>query len=84
MQHDEVIWGVINPGHCSFKAKTVDNTFCRNKHNVTGLCNRTSCPLANSKYATLMHEEGTVLARPPLLPPPTARGLAAPLGCAAR
>ena len=53
MQHDEVIWSVINHGHCSFKAKLNNNaeTFCRNEYNNTGLCNRTSCPLANSRCA---------------------------------
>lgn len=63
MASDEIVWSIINNQFCSFKLKLPGNsskdqkstksTFCRNEHNVTGLCNRQSCPLANSRYATV-------------------------------
>ncbi|XP_010552679.1 PREDICTED: protein MAK16 homolog A isoform X1 [Tarenaya hassleriana] len=58
MQHDEVIWQVIRHKHCSFMAKIETGNFCKNPYNVTGICNRSSCPLANSRYATIREHDG--------------------------
>ena len=65
MQHDEMIWSVISQNFCSFKttigkAKSDKTHFCKNPYSVTGLCNRTSCPLANSKYATIREDNGRI------------------------
>ncbi|KAL1808233.1 hypothetical protein DCAR_0727648 [Daucus carota subsp. sativus] len=58
MQSDEIVWQVIRHKHCSFMSKIETGIFCRNPYNVTGTCNRSSCPLANSRYATIRDHEG--------------------------
>lgn len=56
---DELIWSVLNRQFCSFKIKPgKGDNFCRNEYNVSGLCTRLACPLANARYATVKNVEG--------------------------
>jgi protein MAK16 len=59
MNHDEAVWNIMGQTFCSFKVKTHDDKvrFCRNPYNVTGLCQRGVCPLANGQYATVIEHE---------------------------
>ncbi|KAL9178798.1 hypothetical protein ACHAXT_003929 [Thalassiosira profunda] len=63
---DEMIWQVINHQFCSYKSTLTKSKgankdkrqFCKHPYSTTGVCNRSSCPLANSKYATVREENG--------------------------
>ncbi|KAH7823198.1 putative Mak16 protein [Monocercomonoides exilis] len=57
---DELIWTCIKHGFCSSRAKTITQNFCRNPMNVSGLCKRSSCPLANASYATVVDRKGEI------------------------
>ncbi|KAJ4392635.1 Protein MAK16 [Didymella pomorum] len=60
MASDEIVWSIIGTDFCSYKLKTTkDQTFCRNEHNVSGFCSKQSCPLANSRYATIRSDPKT-------------------------
>jgi len=61
MQSDEVVWQIVNHGQCSYKVKNTVQSFCRNKYNISGFCNRVFCPLANSQYATVLEVKGKLV-----------------------
>lgn len=58
---DDLIWGIIGKlGFCSYKFVSKGQYFCKNEYNTTGFCSRQSCPLSNSKYATVIEKHGEI------------------------
>ncbi|KAG9393941.1 Mak16 protein [Carpediemonas membranifera] len=58
---DEVIWNVLKHSFCSHMVKTKKQTLCRYRYNVSGVCDRKSCTLANAEYATILEEKGKLI-----------------------
>ena len=58
---DALVWEILSYENCCFRVKTDTLIFCRNEENVTGLCDRKSCSLANSQYATVQLIKGKLI-----------------------
>jgi len=62
MQQDDIIWDTIMyKNECTFRKRTITRNFCKNPYNLTGLCTRKACPLANSQYCTVREDKGKYL-----------------------
>ena len=58
---DEITWNIIGrKGFCSFKYFSKNQYFCKNDLNITGFCSKQSCPISNSKYATVIEKNGEI------------------------
>jgi protein MAK16 len=58
--NEDLIWNIIGKKKfCCFKYNLqLNQSFCKNKFNLTGFCSRQSCPLANNTYATIIEKDG--------------------------
>ncbi|CCF73497.1 MAK16, protein MAK16 [Babesia microti strain RI] len=57
---DGVIWQLVKNGFCTYRLSSDTVNFCSNKYNATGLCNKSSCPLSNSNYSTVIEDIGNL------------------------
>lgn len=60
---DEIVWDVIGSGSCRYARKTDDPNkwLCTSPYSVNGICDRISCPLANSEYNTIIEDNGRIM-----------------------
>lgn len=59
--NDDLIWSIIGKNNfCSYKFNSKSQNFCKSEFNTTGFCSRQSCPLSNSKYATVIQKNGEI------------------------
>lgn len=61
MSQDGIVWECIGKRFCSFRVRTPTQNFCLNRYSITGVCERSLCPLANSQYATVLDVDGHVV-----------------------
>ncbi|MEN2497875.1 MAG: ribosome biosynthesis protein [Marteilia pararefringens] len=58
---DDFVFLTLSKSFCSYQNKTKNLVSCRNKNNLTGICARAACPLANTEYATVvMNDDNTI------------------------
>jgi protein MAK16 len=57
---DELVWQILDKQFCSYKRTGIDQDLCSHPLNVYQVCKRIFCPLANSRYATIVERKGRV------------------------
>ncbi|KAL9650019.1 hypothetical protein ABK040_003137 [Willaertia magna] len=61
MASDDLIWLILDKGFCAHRTNAVnEQNICKHPMNVDGYCCKTYCPLANSKYATVVERRGKI------------------------
>jgi protein MAK16 len=58
-QSDHLIWNLIGEKEfCTYKSNTNLGFVCKSNFNLTNMCSRQSCPISNSRYATIIEQDG--------------------------
>lgn len=62
MSYDGLVWATIGErGFCSFRVVAPPTKFCLHKYSLNGLCAEDVCPLAHSRYATVLDVNGRLV-----------------------